>query len=65
MQNHITAGATWTSEGGTEVSGVVLYAPRTTVDGSGSIPSSFGGGEANVRLSEVIVGLSVGWHLEP
>ena len=65
VQNHITAGATWTSEGGTEVSGVVLYAPRTTVDGSGSIPSSFGGGEANVRLSEVIVGLSVGWHLEP
>ena len=29
------------------------------------IPAPFAGGEANVRLSEVIVGLSVGWHLEP
>ena len=65
VQNHITAGATWTSSGGTEVSGVVLYAPETKVNGSGSIPAPFGGGEANVRLSEVIVGISVGWHLEP
>ena len=65
VQNHITAGATWTSDGGTEVSGVVLYAPETKVNGSGSIPAPFAGGEANVRLSEVIVGASVGWHLEP
>ena len=64
VQNHITAGATWTSGGGTEVSGVVLYAPGTKVNGSGSIPAPFGGGEADVRLSEVIVGASVGWHLE-
>ena len=65
VQNHFTVGGTWTSDGGTEVSGAVLYAPKTTVNGSGSIPAPFGGGEANVRLSEVIVGLSVGWHLEP
>jgi len=65
VQNHLTAGATWTSADGIEVSGVVLYAPETKVNGSGSIPAPFAGGEANVRLSEVIVGLSVGWHLEP
>ena len=65
VQNHFTVGGTWTSDGGTEVSGAVLYAPKTPVNGSGSIPAPFGGGEANVRLSEVIVGLSVGWHLEP
>jgi long-chain fatty acid transport protein len=41
----------------------VTYAPEKTVKGSGSIPASFGGGEANVHLSEVVAGLAVGWHL--
>jgi len=63
VQNHLTAGATWTLESGTEISGAVLYAPETTVDGKGSIPPTFGGGEANIHLSEVLLSLAVGWHL--
>jgi long-chain fatty acid transport protein len=63
VQNHVSAGTTWTSEGGTEVSGAITYAPRTDVNGHGSIPAPFGGGEANVRLSEVVFGFAVGWHL--
>jgi len=63
VQNHITGGATWTSEDGTELSGAVTYAPPSVVDGSGSIPAPFGGGEANIHLSEVLVSLSAGWHL--
>ncbi len=63
VQHHLSAGATWTSEGGTEISASVTYAPETKVNGSGSIPASFGGGEANVRLSEVVIGLAAGWHL--
>jgi long-chain fatty acid transport protein len=65
VQNHVAAGVTWTSEGGTEFSGSVVYAPTTHVDGKGSIPVPFGGGEANVKLSEVVIGLAAGWHLEP
>lgn len=62
-QNHITGGATWTSEGGTELSGAVTYAPPTVVNGTNSIPAPFGGGEANIHLSEVLISLSAGWHL--
>jgi long-chain fatty acid transport protein len=40
-----------------------MYAPQTTVHGSGSIPVPFAGGEANIHLSEVIVSLAVGWHV--
>jgi len=63
VQHHLSTGATWTSQDGTEISASVTYAPEKTVKGSGSIPTSFGGGEANVHLSELVVGLAVGWHL--
>lgn len=63
VQHHITGGATWTSDGGTELSGALTYAPPTVVDGSNSIPAPFGGGEANIHLSEVLISLSAGWHL--
>lgn len=65
VQNHVSGGLTWTSEGGTEVSTAITWAPRTTVHGSGSIPALLGGGEANLHLSELIVGVAAGWHLEP
>lgn len=60
VQRHVTLGATWTAAGGTEVSGFVAQALGKTVRGQGSIPASFGGGEANVRLRETILGVSVG-----
>lgn len=60
VQHHITAGATWTAPSGLELTGYIMHAPKNTVRGSGSIPDSFGGGEANVRLSETAVGLSAG-----
>lgn len=63
VQHHLSAGATWTSEGGTEVSASLTYAPEVQVKGSNSIPTSFGGGNVNVRLSEVVAGVAVGWHL--
>ncbi|GAA0534562.1 long-chain fatty acid transport protein [Rhizomicrobium palustre] len=63
VQHHLSAGGTWTSSGGTEVSASLTYAPKTTITGTGSIPPNFGGGEVNVHLSEVVAGLAVGWHL--
>jgi long-chain fatty acid transport protein len=61
ITRHVTLGATWTSPGGGELTGFFAHGLGETVNGSGSIPSSFGGGEAKVRLKENIVGISYGW----
>lgn len=67
VQNHYTVGATWTTPGKGEWSAFAAIAPSTTVAGSGSIPPGyppgFGGGEANVHLSETIFGVSWAWKL--
>lgn len=61
VRDQFTAGATWTRPSGFEVSGYVLHAPTHTVRGLGSIPSAFGGGEANISLGETAVGIGFGW----
>jgi long-chain fatty acid transport protein len=63
--HHITLGGTWTSPGGIEVSAYGLYAPTHTIHGAGSIPvgfppAGFGGGEADIRMSELGFGFGVG-----
>jgi long-chain fatty acid transport protein len=63
VRDHYTLGATVGLGNGAEVSGYVMRAPRQTVRGSGSIPASFGGGEADVHLAETAVGLSFGLEL--
>lgn len=65
IQNHLTLGATWSVAGG-EFSGFYARAFGRTVAGFGSIPAGFppaglGGGNANVRLEENILGVSYGW----
>jgi long-chain fatty acid transport protein len=45
-----------------------MYAAERLVYGTGSIPpgfppNGFGGGEANIHLSEIAIGISVGWKL--
>jgi len=61
ITRHVTLGATWTSPGGGELTGFFAHGLGETVNGSGSISSGFGGGEANVRLKENIIGISYGW----
>ncbi len=63
VTHHVTAGATWTTASGTEITGFVMHAPRNTVKGRGSIPVSYGGGEADIALAETALGVSVGWRL--
>jgi long-chain fatty acid transport protein len=66
VQDHLSFGATWALAGG-ELSGLFAYGAGKTVNGVGSIPPGlppgFGGGNANVRLKETIVGISYGWKL--
>lgn len=66
VQNQFTLGATYTSPGGVlpaglELSAYALYALPQTVKGENSIPSSFGGGNANIKLSEKALGIGVGY----
>jgi long-chain fatty acid transport protein len=65
VRNHLTVGGTWTTPRGNEVSGFFARAFGQTVNGAGSIPPGnppgFGGGNANVRLEENILGVSYGW----
>ncbi len=63
VRGHYTLGATVAVSDNAEVTGYVMRAPPQTVRGSGSIPTNFGGGEADVHLAETAVGLSFGYAL--
>jgi long-chain fatty acid transport protein len=60
VQDQATVGATWKANAKTSVGFFYGHAFKKTVDGNDSIPASFGGGNANVHLSEDVVGVSVG-----
>ena len=68
VQDHFTLGATWGVLGGGELTGFFAYGRGKTVQGSASIPpgnppGGFGGGNADIRLKETIIGISYGWKL--
>lgn len=68
VQDHASLGATWTTASGNEISGYYTHAFSKTVRGSGSIPAGFppagfGGGEADISLSENQFGVSYAWKL--
>jgi len=61
VQDHFTLGATFGIGGGKELTVFGMRAPRNTVEGSGSIPVNYGGGEADIFLAETSFGMSFGW----
>lgn len=61
VQDHVTAGFTWKIDAHAEVTGYYAHAFEKEVRGSGSIPQSFGGGEANIRMKQNIFGVAYGW----
>jgi len=62
VQDHLTAGFTWKASTNSEWSAHYTHAFAKTVKGQNSIPPvPFGGGEANIRLKEDIIGVSYGW----
>jgi len=60
VQEHVTAGASWSLENGKEVNVAYQHAFQKTFDGVNSIPVAFGGGEANLRMFQDAVSLSFG-----
>lgn len=68
VQDHLTLGATWARPGGGELNAFFAHAFGKSVKGRNSIPpgnppGGFGGGEANARLKETILGISYAWRL--
>jgi long-chain fatty acid transport protein len=61
VQNHLSIGATWRNGKSGELSLAYTHAFRKTVSGSDSIPPNLGGGEADIHLSEDILGVAYGW----
>lgn len=59
VRTHATLGGSWKVGESGEFSVSYLHAFKKEVDGSGSIPPAFGGGEADVRLTENSLGF--GW----
>jgi long-chain fatty acid transport protein len=63
VQDHLTLGGTWKATSGNELSVAYTYGFKQTVNGSNSIPSSFGGGNANISLEENILSVAYAWKL--
>ncbi len=62
VENHLTLGASWKTNGG-EWSATYMHAISNTVNGSNSIPAAFGGGEANLKMSQDALGLAYSWKM--
>ncbi len=63
VENHLTLGATWTLANKAELSVSYMHAFDKTVNGVNSIPSSYGGGEANLNMHEDALGIAYGWKI--
>jgi len=62
IKDHINIGATWTMANNGELTMYAYHALKNKVDGSGSIPAAFGGGEANIEMSQLAIGVAYGWN---
>lgn len=65
VENHATVGATWSVSPRNELSIDFVHGFHKTVNGSGSIPPAFGGGEVNVSLEENVAGIGFSHKFAP
>jgi len=63
VENHLTLGATWIFDRDKELTFAYMHAFEKKVNGSGSIPPGFGGGEANLKMHEDALGVAFGWKM--
>jgi long-chain fatty acid transport protein len=61
VEDHLTLGLTMEMSRTSELTFMYMHAFETKVNGSGSIPLAFGGGEANLRMSQNSLGVAYGW----
>ncbi len=63
VEDHLTLGATWNISKDMEMSATYAHAFSNEVKGSGSVPTAFGGGEANLRMEQDSIGVAFGWKM--
>jgi long-chain fatty acid transport protein len=63
VEQHYTVGGTWAMPGNGELSFFFMYVPEKKVNGSNSIPSAFGGGNVNLSMRQMSLGVAYGWKL--
>lgn len=61
IEDHLSVGLTWAASPSSELSLAYTHGFEKTVKGSGSIPAAFGGGEANLKMSQDILGVAYAW----
>jgi long-chain fatty acid transport protein len=61
IEHHGTVGMTYTLDNGSEISMFYMHAFTNEVKGRNSIPAAFGGGEADIKMSQDAVGIAYGW----
>jgi long-chain fatty acid transport protein len=62
IEDHGTIGMTYTLPTGSQISMFYMHAFEEKVKGRNSIPASFGGGEADIQMSQDAWGMSYGWN---
>lgn len=63
VQNQVSVGATWQTSARGELSFYYSHAFEKTVNGVDSIPPPFGGGNADISLSENSLGFAYAWKI--
>ncbi|MCU7835081.1 MAG: outer membrane protein transport protein [gamma proteobacterium symbiont of Taylorina sp.] len=62
IEDHVSIGMTYKLPNESELSMFYMHAFSNTVKGSNSIPMAFGGGEADIEMSQNAFGLAYGWN---
>ncbi len=62
IEDHATIGMTYILPQGSEISMFYMHAFENEVKGNNSIPGAFGGGEANIKMSQDAWGIAYGWN---
>lgn len=62
IEDHATVGMTYALPNGSELSMFYMHAFENKVKGKNSIPAAFGGGEADIQMSQDAFGIAYGWN---
>ena len=63
IQDHFTLGGSYKFANKSELSVSYIHAFENKVNGSGSIPAAFGGGEVNIKMYQDAIGIAYNWQL--
>ncbi len=63
VEDHLTLGGTWSLSPTRELTIGYMHAFKKKINGAGSIPAGFGGGNANLQMNQNSLGVAFGWKM--